>query len=164
MIQVVFLVPAYFTEIGRTVSRLGTLFVFAGSELSYPELAYYTEIGKTISKDWEHGFIYRIRVVYLDLEIVETITRDQESRSHLLDPGYLPGSGILNRNWETNFTNQEHCSHLLDLGCIPGSGTLYRNGKVIFRDQELSSHLLDPCCLPGSDILYRIWEVTSRYQ
>ena len=98
------------------------------------------------------------------MKIGKTITRDRESRSHLLEPGCLPVSGILNRNWETNSTNREHCSHLLDLSCLPGSGILYRNGKVIFRDQEHSFHLLDLGCLPGSGILYRIWEVISRDQ
>ena len=117
--------PAYYTEIWKRVSRLGTLFLFTGSELSYPELAYYTEIGKTISKDWEYGF-------------------------HLKDPGCLPGFGhnteigkefsetgnmVLSywvqvvyqdlayyTEFENNFRNQEHSFHLLGLGCLPGSG------------------------------------------
>ena len=83
------------------MSRLGTLFLFTGSELSYPELAYYTEIGKTISKDWEYGF-------------------------HLQDPGCLPGFGHYTEIGKRIFRDWEHGSQLLGPGCLPGSGILYR--------------------------------------
>ena len=58
-----------------------------------------------------------------------------------------PRSGILCRVWETISRDQENGSHLLDPGCLPGSSTLYRNWGTIHRDREHGSHLLDPGCL-----------------
>ena len=116
MIQVVFLVPAYFTEIGRTVSRLGTLFLFTGSELSYPELAYYTEIGKTISKDWEYGF-------------------------HLKDPGCLPGFG---HNTEIGKEFSETGNMVLSYGVqvVYQDLAYYTEFENNIPNQEYSFHLL----------------------
>ena len=61
------------------------------------------------------------------------------------------------------FRDQEHSSHLLDPGCLPGSGMLYRIWEVISRDQEQGSRLLDLGCLPGSDFTEFRRTISSGY-